>query len=95
METTLAVLGYVGGWPLYMLGFSSTGPVAGTVASAWMSKAAVGSMIVKGSTYAVVQSVAMGGATGTAAAIGGVTTAVAGSFTWLVARATGALSRSV
>ncbi len=97
MEITLAAFGYVGSWPLYMLGFSSTGPVAGSVAAGWMSStaAATGGMILKGSTFAILQSAAMGGATGTAAAIGGVTTAMAGSVTWLLARATGALSRSV
>ena len=97
MEITLATLGYIGSWPLYMMGFSSTGPVVGSLAAGWMSSTAAttGGMIVKGSTYAIVQSAAMGGATGTAAAIGGVTAAATGTFTWLLARATGALSRSV
>ena len=48
--------------PLYFLGFSSTGPVAGTIAASWMSTIATGSGgVVSGSAYAICQSIAMGG----------------------------------
>ena len=83
----LGALAWVGGWPLYMIGFSSTGPVAGTVASGMMSSTAIaaGGAVAKGTTVALLQSAAMGGATGIAATIGGAATAVVGSAGWLIA----------
>ncbi len=50
--------------PLYFLGFSSTGPVAGTYAAGWMSSIATAGSggVVSGSAFATCQSIAMGGA---------------------------------
>ncbi len=58
--------------PLYFLGFSSTGPMAGSYAAWWMSSIATAGSggVVSGSAYAMCQSIAMGGA----AAGGGVWT---------------------
>ena len=86
MATITAALAWVGGWPLYALGFSSIGPVYGTVAAGWMSKTAIaaGGAVAKGTTVATLQAAAMGGATGIAATIGGAVIAVGGAA-WLIA----------
>ncbi len=83
----VGALAWVGGCSLYMIGFSSAGPVAGTVASGWMSSTAIaaGGAVAKGTTVALLQSAAMGGATGIAATIGGAVTAAVGSAGWLIA----------
>ncbi len=46
---------------LRLVGFSATGPVAGSFAAAWQSR--YGGVVVAGSAFALCQSVAMGGAT--------------------------------
>eukprot|EP00475_Leptophrys_vorax_P020999 TRINITY_DN2874_c0_g1_i1.p1 TRINITY_DN2874_c0_g1~~TRINITY_DN2874_c0_g1_i1.p1 ORF type:complete len:157 (+),score=44.25 TRINITY_DN2874_c0_g1_i1:30-500(+) len=59
-----------------MMGFTSAGPAAGSIAASWMSSIAVsnGVGVVAGSTYASIQSFMMGGAVlatcGTAAVVG-------------------------
>jgi hypothetical protein len=73
MVAVTASLAYIGSWALSGIGFSSAGPVAGTWAAGWMSSAAVatGGAIGQGTTVALLQSAAMGGSPGVAAAIGG------------------------
>ena len=75
----MASLAYLGSCALSSIGFSSTGPVAGTYAATWMSSSALaaGGAIGKGSTVALLQMSAMGGAPGIAAVIGGVTVVAA------------------
>ena len=50
--------------PLYFLGFSSSGPMAGSFAAGWMSSIATAGSggVLSGSAYATCQSIAMGGA---------------------------------
>ena len=47
---------------LYAAGFSSIGPVAGSLAAKWMAGAAISGRVKSGSAYAILQSVAMSGA---------------------------------
>ena len=47
---------------LYAAGFSSIGPVAGSLAAKWMAGAAASGGIKAGSVYAILQSAAMSGA---------------------------------
>jgi len=47
---------------LCALGFSSIGPVAGSLAAKWMAGAAISGGVKSGSAYALVQSAAMSGA---------------------------------
>jgi hypothetical protein len=70
---------------LYALGFTSVGPAAGTAAASMMSSAAAanGGAIAAGSTYALAQSVAMGGATiatGVSAGVGAAVVAAGGAI---------------
>ena len=79
--TTMVVmtsLAYLGSYALSTIGFSSAGPVAGTYAATWMSTSALaaGGAIAKGSTYALLQTTAMGGAPVIAAGIGAVAVAI-------------------
>ena len=78
--TTMVVmtsLAYLGSCALSTIGFSSAGPVAGTYAATWMSSLALTSgAIAKGSTYALLQTAALGGAPVIAAGIGAVAVAI-------------------
>ena len=47
---------------LYAAGFSSIGPIGGSLAAKWMAGTAIGGGIKSGSMYAVLQSTAMTGA---------------------------------
>ncbi len=88
MGLIVSVLAWVGSWPLYMIGFSSAGPVVGTTAAKLMSTTAIaaGGAVAKGTIVAMLQSAAMGGANGLAAVIGGATTATVGTAGgWLIA----------
>jgi len=70
-------LAYLGSCALSTIGFSSAGPVAGTYAATWMSTIGLaGGAIAKGSTYALLQTAAMGGAPVIAAGIGAVAVAI-------------------
>jgi hypothetical protein len=73
-------LAYLGSCALSTIGFSSAGPVAGTYAATWMSASALaaGGAIAKGSTVALLQMAAMGGAPVIAAGIGAAAAATVG-----------------
>ena len=66
--------------PLYFIGFSSTGPVAGSIAAGWMSSIASAGAggVAAGSSFAICQSIAMGGsaAGGVLASLGAVGAAI-------------------
>jgi hypothetical protein len=73
-----AVVSALFGWGLGWLGFTATGPAAGSYAASWMASiaAANGGGVAAGSLYAWCQSVAMGGA----AAVGWLGAGIAGVF---------------
>ena len=96
MGIVLGTLAWIGNGIMHIilgaLGFSSSGPVAGTLAASWMSSAAAagGGSIAAGSAYACVQSLAMGGATlgaSTLTIIGASATSVLAAATWGVTKA--------
>jgi hypothetical protein len=89
MGLIISVLAFIGDASLktvlYVLGFTSVGPAAGTAAASMMSSvaAANGGAVAAGSTYALAQSVAMGGATlatGVSAGIGAAVVAAGGAI---------------
>lgn len=88
MGMIISILACIGGAAvktvLYVLGFTVSGPAAGTAAASMMSSiaAANGGVVAAGSTYALAQSVAMGGAAltpGVSASIGAAVVAASGA----------------
>ncbi|KAL6762012.1 hypothetical protein V8C86DRAFT_2527731 [Haematococcus lacustris] len=64
-------------WILRIVGFGAQGPIAGSAAARWMASIAINSAgVAQGSLYAILQSIAMGGAVPAWIVIGGV--AIAG-----------------